>query len=775
MNNEEIKALLRDLSEKADSEGKSTTVRIELDQGEGGSSRPGKPRKEEKAKKSSTLFSAPHKSDRPVKPEKEERPEARRERPVRHGNVLVEPAHFESDADDFRDDTETERPGSGAEKAAAIFAGVKGLLARRPKAESEPEPETASELEETEKAETEAETSAVEIAETEQETEAEEKGTLKDRILHGDGSKHARNLRIGILAVAAVALLLILVTAHYMKVRQKSRNVTADNGLTVTVESEPETWTDHALVTLGIRTPSAIQEISVNGKSYEFEGKKKTQIQVDAKSPKLKVHVVTENGEMNATAGIPMIDGEPPVVTLKASGAQATIEAVDKDSGLEGIWYGEVVGLSDVAVYQRYAGTFHFDPSKKYRFYAQDKAGNIASFGPCSLQTADSVALADSTITLFPEQTYQLKLVTDPLNAFVNGVSYSTDDDSVATVSDKGLVTAVSEGTANVTVNANGFSPLVLHVSVQTEAQVKISCVGDLTLGDDITLDPTTAFSAVQLTNGNSWFFDNVRNIFRDDDITFGNFEGTLSSRGTRAEKTYAFRGDPSYTAILNDGSIDVVSLANNHSSDYGEESNVDTKSYLSQAGIDYCTGSEIAYRTVNGIKVAMIGIYELDQGDVVFTDTINTINMARSSGAQLVVVAFHWGTESMTTPEQTQIDLAHTAIDNGADLVVGHHPHVLQGIEQYNGKYIAYSLGNFCFGGNSYPSDMDTMIFGVTYTLGADGSVTDTKVNITPCTISSDTTINNYQPTPAQGEEAQRIIQKINDLSAQFGYTVQQ
>ena len=105
-------------------------------------------------------------------------------------------------------------------------------------------------------------------------------------------------------------------------------------------------------------------------------------------------------------------------------------------------------------------------------------------------------------------------------------------------------------------------------------------------------------------------------------------------------------------------------------------------------------------------------------------------------------------------------------AIDEGADLVVGHHPHVLQGIEKYKGKYIVYSLGNFCFGGNSYPSDMDTMIFQQTFTIDSSGVQPDGQIHVIPCSISSASEYNNYQPTPAQGSEAERILTKINERS---------
>ena len=140
-----------------------------------------------------------------------------------------------------------------------------------------------------------------------------------------------------------------------------------------------------------------------------------------------------------------------------------------------------------------------------------------------------------------------------------------------------------------------------------------------------------------------------------------------------------------------------------------------------------------------------------------------------QADGAQLVVVIFHWGNETETVPDSNQTTLGRMAIDLGADLVCGHHPHVLQGIETYKGKNIVYSLGNFCFGGNSSPSDMDTMIYQQTFTIDADGVKNDNVTNIIPCSISSAAYdgYNNYQPTPAEGDEATRILEKINERSS--------
>ena len=111
------------------------------------------------------------------------------------------------------------------------------------------------------------------------------------------------------------------------------------------------------------------------------------------------------------------------------------------------------------------------------------------------------------------------------------------------------------------------------------------------------------------------------------------------------------------------------------------------------------------------------------------------------------------------------QENIARYAIDNGADLVLGHHPHVLQGIENYKGKYIVYSLGNFVFGGNKNPSDKDTMIFRETFTF-QEGKLMDTKYEIIPCSLSSRTDLNDYQPTLLEGEEKTRVLKKVFENS---------
>lgn len=297
-----------------------------------------------------------------------------------------------------------------------------------------------------------------------------------------------------------------------------------------------------------------------------------------------------------------------------------------------------------------------------------------------------------------------------------------------------------------------------------------ISVVGDCTLGTDEEFDYDTSLNAYYESNGPDYFFANVKNIFDADDLTIANFEGTLTDSEDREDKQFAFKAPASYADILTAGSIEAVNTANNHSHDYGDQSFEDTLNALDAAGIIHFGYDETAVTDVNGIKVGMVGIYELNDHLGREEQLKQNIEKVKKDGAQLVIVIFHWGNEKEEVPDSNQTTLGHLAIDLGADLVCGHHPHVLQGIEEYKGKNIVYSLGNFCFGGNAYPSDMDTMIFQQTFTIDSNGVKADNVTNIIPCSISSASDYNNYQPTPASGEEADRILKKIQERSSRIG-----
>ena len=307
------------------------------------------------------------------------------------------------------------------------------------------------------------------------------------------------------------------------------------------------------------------------------------------------------------------------------------------------------------------------------------------------------------------------------------------------------------------------------NATVSSPVSLTLSVVGDCTLGTDETFDYDTSLNAYYENYGADYFLQNVKDIFSTDDLTIANFEGTFTDSDEREDKTFAFKAPASYASILTGGSVEAVNTANNHSHDYGEQSFNDTLAALDDAGIVHFGYDETAVMDVKGIKVGLVGIYELYDHLEREQQLKDNIAKVKADGAQLIVVIFHWGNETETVPDSNQTTLGRIAIDEGADLVCGHHPHVLQGIETYKGRNIVYSLGNFCFGGNSSPSDMDTMIYQQTFTIDADGVKKDNVTNIIPCSISSAAYdgYNNYQPTPAEGDEATRILGKINERSS--------
>ena len=567
-----------------------------------------------------------------------------------------------------------------------------------------------------------------------------------------------REMAMIIAAAVFVLLLVVLIfqaASGSIASRRKSENVTADSGLRITVEDEPENWCSSYPVQLKLSvTDATLQSVQVNGTDYTPDAS--GLITVGANTDILEVEVATDQGTRSARVEIPKLDGEPPVVHASLQKDRIELTAADARSSVRALYYavGAETESELVPQYQKYTEPISYTEGMLYRFYAEDAAGNRSTPVVTNMKTAESLTVSPETLALYPGEMAALTVKVEPEYALLENLSYESQNPDLLSVSDGGVITALANGTGTVRVTADGVSAAICTAEVSESRTVTVSAVGDCTLGTDESFNTSTNFNAYEAMNGTSYFFQNVRSILEADDATFANFEGTLTTETARESKEYAFKGDPSYTQILTDGSIDVVTLANNHSSDYGAKSLTDTEEALDAAGIDYCIGDKIAVKEVNGIPTAFIGIYVLNDGMAREEQVKQTIAAAKQQGAKLVIVAFHWGTEKATEPDETQKSLAHTAIDCGADLVVGHHPHVLQAIEYYKGKYIAYSLGNFCFGGNSAPSDMDTMIFQQTFTIEKGEVQADAAATVVPCSISSTAGYNDYQPTPTEGAQ---------------------
>lgn len=248
--------------------------------------------------------------------------------------------------------------------------------------------------------------------------------------------------------------------------------------------------------------------------------------------------------------------------------------------------------------------------------------------------------------------------------------------------------------------------------------------------------------------------------------MTIVNLEGTLTNETKRSEKQFAFKGSPLYVNILKEGSIEAVNLSNNHTYDYLEKGFKDTVESLKNGKILYFGMNRRDLIKVKGINIGLLGYKGWTYNNFVKKTIKNDIKYLKSKDAQLIIVSFHWGDEGKYYPNNIQKSLGKYTIDSGADLILGHHPHVVQGIENYKGKKIIYSLGNFCFGGNKNPLDKDSFIYQQRFKFSKGKLVDSKEYSIIPVSVSSVSYRNNYQPTPLKGSDAQRVLSRIKYYS---------
>ena len=304
---------------------------------------------------------------------------------------------------------------------------------------------------------------------------------------------------------------------------------------------------------------------------------------------------------------------------------------------------------------------------------------------------------------------------------------------------------------------------------------ITISAAGDCSLGNYYMQDYHISFDQTyEKVQDEGYFFQNVKEIFETDDMTIVNLEGVLTtSEELEPDRTYNIKGDPSYVGILTAGSVEAVSMANNHRQDYGKAGTEDTVEALEGAEIVYAYDDIVGIYEAKGIKIGIVSVNEVAWGTGSETFIRNGIASLKEQEADLIIACCHWGVEKDNYTEEYQNELGRICIEEGADLVLGHHPHVLQGIEEYQGKYIVYSLANFCFGANRNPADKDTMIFQQTFTFVEGQLQPEAEARIIPCSVSSVSERNNFQPTPLTGEDAARVMERLNTYSEAYGVVV--
>ena len=236
-----------------------------------------------------------------------------------------------------------------------------------------------------------------------------------------------------------------------------------------------------------------------------------------------------------------------------------------------------------------------------------------------------------------------------------------------------------------------------------------------LTFGGDVTFgDYKGTQQEFFEKNGNDYsiIFSNLYDIFSNDDLTMVNLETTITDASNHKDKDYAFRAPFEYVNILTEGSVEAVSIANNHGKDFYEEGRYDTARTLMENNIIVAGENYVGSVEIKGIQIALLGYTTFETGGFDYIAAIERDISYMNRTHDIVIVMMHWGNELVYTTKKSDIDLGHKLIDLGADLVVGSHPHNIKGIEYYKGKYIVYSLGNCSFAGSGSPTDDDIILF---------------------------------------------------------------
>lgn len=308
--------------------------------------------------------------------------------------------------------------------------------------------------------------------------------------------------------------------------------------------------------------------------------------------------------------------------------------------------------------------------------------------------------------------------------------------------------------------------------SVETVSEVPVwprtftvTLAGDTTLGstDDLR-KRSDCFEMVLADKGMDWFFSGLTDLFASDDLTLVNFEGTLTEATVKKEKKFNFKGPASYTEILTSGNVEAVNIANNHTLDYGQNGRTDTIANLEAAGLIVSGNGQLGIFESNGVKVGMTGYcFPYTNGK---KDISADVRALRKAGCQIVIASFHWGSEYRADYTAEQRAIGRAAIKAGADIVVGHHPHIVQGIERYQNSYILYSLGNLVFGGNVDPDDRDAYAARLSFTVYKDRAE-NMQLAIVPLRLTEMTSSTDYRPILAQGDTADKIVSRILRRSA--------
>lgn len=284
---------------------------------------------------------------------------------------------------------------------------------------------------------------------------------------------------------------------------------------------------------------------------------------------------------------------------------------------------------------------------------------------------------------------------------------------------------------------------LVLPAAGFAESEaVVVSFLGDCSIGDSAQyMEYESSYDTCLEKNGYEWPFSLVKDYLAADDLTVANLEVVFTNEQKHADKMYYLKGKPENVQALTLGSIEVVNTINNHSMDFLDKGYQESLRVLEESGIkhfgSYRVFNENGYdylatADANGIRFGFVGFsYPQDNDQKRIASRIQKLKTEEE--CDVVIVSLHWGRETHMTPESWQYKYAKAVMDAGADVIWGHHPHVIQPIHFYNGKPIMYSTGNFTFGTMSHV-DPSTGIFQITFERNDEGNVEVTGLQVIPC-----------------------------------------
>ena len=283
-----------------------------------------------------------------------------------------------------------------------------------------------------------------------------------------------------------------------------------------------------------------------------------------------------------------------------------------------------------------------------------------------------------------------------------------------------------------------------------------ITAVGDITIGRNVQYSGKSIFTRELEKQGNdpNFIFRNIHTVFEGDTLTIANFEGVLADEyqvpTKKRNNEFLFLAPTDYASILPGNSVEMVTIENNHTGDFGDAGLESTRRALTDAGVFWADKENVCIYEVEGFRIALLAYQTLNQPytSKELEGIVDGKIKALKQDNDLVFVYFHWGNELDYSPKENQISLGRAAIDSGADLVLGSHSHRINPIECYQGKYIVYSLANCSFAGNNKPSDMFTFVFQTRFRY-KNGTLISNIFRIIPCRISSRKDYNDFAITP--------------------------